>query len=89
MVIFFLSIGVCSKYVLILSDVVIFPCSKSFKIGDAVNCLVTEPILKTVAGELGILFTLSAHPYPLDKITSPFFATKTTPEKPFVALASK
>ena len=47
-VISLLSIGVWIKYELILSDVFIFPCSTSIKIADAVNCLVTEPILKTV-----------------------------------------
>jgi hypothetical protein len=64
------------KYELILSDVLIFPCFTSFKIANAVNCLVTEPILKTVDEELGILFSLSAHPYPLDKITSTFLKPK-------------
>ena len=88
-VISLLSIGAWLKYKPILSDVLILPCSTSFNIADAVNCFVTEPILKTVDGELGILFFLSAHPYPLDNIIFPFLETKTTPEKPFVALDSR
>ena len=48
-------------------DALISPWSTSFKIADAVNCLVTEPILKTVEDVLGNLFFIYAHAYPFEK----------------------
>src|SRR5215472_209689 len=46
----------------------------------AVNCLVTDPIWKMVAGPFGVLVARSARPYPASRSTCPLRATSTVPE---------
>ena len=56
------------------------PCSASFRIAAAVNCLVIDPMRKRVSGSNPASSPPRlASPYPFSKTISPFRATKTSP----------
>src|SRR5262245_61450215 len=48
----------------------------------AVNCFVTDPMSNTVSTVKGVRVFRSASPYAFSSTTSPFTATRATPEKP-------